>query len=224
MEFPACALAHILFKFISLRASMKRAELDDPAAILQRLCLIEGDLLNWLEALPHYWTFTTKTSSERAATVFGGQLHTYRNIWISRTWSHFRWTRILVHETIQQQLAVLPVWSASDFPGLQLESVTILRQMATDICVSVPFHLCSYNPQTDQTVPRPEIMGSFDLLWPLTVVAGSEYVSDDMQAWVIELLEGIGHTMGIKHAFVLASTAKERRQRAAGKAIERDSC
>lgn len=219
MEFPACALAHILFKLISIRASIKRGELDNPVDILQRLCVLEGDLTNWIEALPEYWTFKTTNTSERSTNTFASQIHTYQNIWISRQWSHFRWTRILVHETIQQQLAMLPVSSVSDFPGLQFQSLAILRQMATDICVSAPFHLCNENTQPDKTVPRPEIMGSFDLIWPLTVVTSSEYVSQDMQIWVMELLEGIGHTMGIKHAFVLASTAKERHQKASKKAI-----
>ena len=220
MEFPACKLAHILFNFVSLRASVRGGELEDPVSILQMLCLIEGDLSDWLECLPAHWTFTTERTAGKSANIFGGQHHTYQNIWISRIWSHFRWTRLMVHEGIQNKFSQLPNTGASDSLSLQTQSLTILRQMATDICVSVPYHLCVHATQPDNSVPRPEIMGSFDLLWPLTVVASSKYVSEEMRTWVMQLVEGIGHTMGVKHAFELAALAKVRLHRAPRIVIE----
>jgi hypothetical protein len=211
-ECPACVLAYTLFKFISLCASIKKKELRVPAKIVERLLQIEADLTKWIEDLPPHWFFITKDADGSSACTFGGQLHAYHDMWISRIWSHYRWTRIVVHETIQQNISKMPVGWALNFASQQLESVAILRQMATDICVSVPFHLCHYNTQADKTLPRPEIIGAFDLLWPLTVVASSGYVSEDMYIWVVNLLEAIGHTMGIKQALMLVSTVKARRK------------
>jgi hypothetical protein len=211
IEFPACALACTLFKFVSLRASIKRKELDEPVVILHEFFVIESYLANWLENLPPGWDFTTFDAFERSRTSFGGQLQSYRDIWISRIWSHYRWMRIMVNESIQQYLAQLPIRVALTFAKRRPQSVTIIRQMATDICVSVPFHLCHYNTQPDKTLPRPEINGAFDLLWPLTVVASSEYVSQDMHIWAMNVLESIGRTMGIKQAFVLISSVKSQR-------------
>ena len=150
IEFPACALAYTLFKFISLRASIKKKELEEPVVILHELFLIESDLAKWLENLPSSWDFTRFDSFERSGTSFGGHLHCYRDIWISRIWSHYRWTRITVQESIQHHLAELPIQVALTFANRQFQSVTILRQMATDICVSVPFHLCHCNIQPEE--------------------------------------------------------------------------
>lgn len=212
MEFPACALAHTLFKFVCIRAAIKKAEVVESTEILEKLLHVEAELTKWIENLPSSWAFTTKDALECPGNVFGSQLHSYHDIWISRYWSHYRWMRIVVHETIIQHLAKLPLSHALNLTGQQLQSVAIITEMVMDICVSVPFHLCNHNTQADKTLPRPEIIGAFDLLWPLTVVVNSEYVSEDRCIWAVNLLESIGYTMGIKQALVLASTVKSRRR------------
>lgn len=106
----------------------------------------------------------------------------------------------------------MPVRSALNFASQQLESVAILMQMATDICVSVPFHLYNCNTQANRALPGPKVISALDLLRPLTTVASSGYVTEDMYIWVVNLLKAVGHTMGIKQALVLVSTVKARRQ------------
>lgn len=212
LEFPACCLVNILFQFVSFRAAIKRKEIEDPEEILQGALVIDHDLEKWHTTLPPTWKFETIISTDKSDPITGGKSHFYWDIFISRAWSHYRWIRILLQDLMLKYLDGVPISSIIDTREQRLRSIAIIRQTSSDIGVSVSFHLCHFNTQLEPSLPRPEIIGAFDLVWPLKVVANSIYVSDEMHAWTVRVLQAIGNRMGIRQAQVWASEVQARRR------------
>jgi hypothetical protein len=211
IEFPACLLVRTLFKFICLRAAIRKGDSIAPTSIVNQLREFESELIIWARDLPRSWIFTTDHASSWAGPA-GIPPHVYHDTWISRVWSHYRWIRISVHEAILEHLPRAPDQAISTIASQRLSSVSIIRHMAADICASVPFHLSNYNALKNQIFPHPDIVGAFDLMWPLAVVSGSEYVEEDVHTWAACVLDTIGKGMGIKQSLLLVSVAKSRRK------------
>jgi hypothetical protein len=209
-ERPAANLVAIISRFVDLHASVHRRELSDPETIVYRALVCEAELAQWSQQIPNSWKFWTVTEpgAEEDISQESDQNHT--NVWLARVWMHHRWARILVHDIILTQLAILSPFPP-EFVGQRSRSVSVTREMATNICDSVASQFL--DQQSQMAIPDARVIarmsGIFSLLFPLAVAGGALGVPVDLHAWVIGTLERIGNRMGVKQAMALIPITKK---------------
>jgi hypothetical protein len=149
--------------------------------------------VRWTESLPEDFIFTNVPESVEH--IPGGRHHTYKTLWIARTWNMYRCARILVNEVRIRCLSGLNV----DFGYLVLpelhKSSTILTILCSDICASIPAQ-----SESDSIIAAVGL----SLLWPLYVVATTTNVSAQMRGWVILKLREISSKTAILQGSALA--------------------
>ncbi|GKZ42806.1 hypothetical protein AbraIFM66951_002739 [Aspergillus brasiliensis] len=121
--------------------------------------------------------------------------------------------------------------------GLLRECQQTSRQLVEDILASVPFHLgsvvddshvnktfsdqnsgSSSDADRHRTSRPPQLSsaspsgvpaaGGFALMWPLLIAADSGYASKELRSWIIDCLDKIGNSMGIKQALAMAQLVR----------------
>lgn len=208
---PVSSLAEIIIRFVDLRGSIRSGETTDASTIIGDALLLETDLAEWRAALPSAWDYETRIAAETDGAFFGtynGEYHIYKDYWIARMWDHYRWTRIMVHELILKYLENLPLPYAEKAEQQQ-ESLAIISHLACHICASVWSQLCLPDP----SIPRsaPQLTSVFILLWPLRVAGSAVGVPETLHEWVLQFVENIGETMGIRQTKMVVITTKKQR-------------
>jgi len=126
-------------------------------------------------------------------------------------WDHYRWTCILVHELILTRLILLPSISP-DMYDQQTQSLRIISYLASHICASIASQLYWPNPNIPGPGWNSQLTSVFMLLWPLKVAGSAIGVSNALHEWVIDVLENIGQTMGIRQTRVVVFTTIMQRE------------
>lgn len=207
---PVASLTEIIIQFVDLHASVRQGQATDANAIIQDALSLDNALEEWKAALPPAWKYRVVISSEAQGT-YDGQYHIYSDHWIARMWDHYRWTRILVHELILTHMILLPSLPI-ELCDQQPQSLAIISHLASRICASVSSQL--YRPNT--TIPGPgsnsQLTSVFMLLWPLKVAGSAIGVPEALHEWVLDVLDNIGQTMGIRQTKVVIFTTVMQRE------------
>ncbi|GFF46730.1 uncharacterized transcriptional regulatory protein YKL222C [Aspergillus udagawae] len=212
-------LIYIIGQLANLRADVRQKYMTDNQEILAAAYDIEAELLAWLASLPPDFSYTTveNTYSDaafkrlcRGILPYNNQYHIYSDLWICHTWNQYRCARIIVSEIILSCLRRLFVKSAGASPSelqshcFKIRSTT--RQLATDICASVPYHFgvgSTGESQTGSVHINESHTAGLVLLWPLVMAGASEGKNHPLRKWGIDCLRLIGHGMGIDQALAL---------------------
>jgi hypothetical protein len=206
---PVASLTEIIIRFVDLHASVRQGEAVEADAIIRDALLLDNALEEWKAALPPAWKYRVVISAEAQGT-YDGQYHIYSDHWIARMWDHYRWTRILVHELVLTHLILLPSLP-TELRDQQAKSLAIISHLASRVCASVSSQL--YHPS--RTIPWPEsnsqLTSVFMLLWPLKVAGSAIGVPEALHGWVLDVLENIGQTMGIRQTKVVIFRTKMQR-------------
>ncbi|PKY05950.1 hypothetical protein P168DRAFT_250959 [Aspergillus campestris IBT 28561] len=208
-------LISIAGRLSNLRADINCKVLADQGEILTAAYAIEAELMAWLASLPAEFLYTTVEDPTPVAVTMGwgpapwnNRHHIYSDLWICNTWNQYRCARIIVSEIILSCLrrlatgATVPAELQSHCSRIRGTS----RQVATDICASVPFHFGVDNFTTKPSLYFPvhqSYLGGLMLLWPLVLAGATEDRQHPMRKWVIGCLRFIGHSMGIDQALAL---------------------
>ncbi|KAI9932179.1 hypothetical protein MW887_009689 [Aspergillus wentii] len=146
---------------------------------------------------------------------YGNQYHSYRDFRVSNVWNQYRCARILNCEIILNCLGKLSSKSATGWSTELKSHMSSLRvtarQMAIDICATIPFHFGAGAPNDSEEsfVPDNEsYIGGLVIQWPLFIAAASEAKNHPLRKWVIGCLKAIGHTMGINQAFAVVDIVR----------------
>lgn len=214
---------YITGQLSNLRAEIISGGLTDTGEILSRAYSMEAALTAWVASAPPEFLYTTieypsqpprsrsswSTTSGCTPPLYNNSYHLYNDLWTCHTWNQYRYSRILLCEIIIGCLRRISQ-PAGPAPGKDLQrQCTGLRKtsrdLASDICASVPYHLGADTPLcSGRGIPASQTyIGAMLLLWPLAVAGATECRAHPMRQWVIESLNLVGHAFGIDQALAV---------------------
>ncbi|KAB8274354.1 hypothetical protein BDV30DRAFT_209297 [Aspergillus minisclerotigenes] len=214
-------LIGIAGRLSNLRADINMGLLVDPHEILSAAYGIEAELMGWIAALPPEFLYTNvegPTLSDISSNMWGqgphpynNKYHVYNDLWTCHTFNQYRCARIIVSEIILTCLRQLSLnVPAAAISNDLLEHCTRLRnttrQLANDICASVPYHFSVGNIPTgpfDSLPVNQSYVAGLLLLWPLVLAGATESLNHPLRKWVISCFRLIGHSMGVDQALAL---------------------
>ncbi|KAL4883178.1 hypothetical protein BJY04DRAFT_216478 [Aspergillus karnatakaensis] len=174
---PAWVLEETMIKLAKFRADVKNGGIHCSQSIVNIALQIEDELLTLSNQLPSGRRFEFSGASQE----WKGQPLTYHRVypdpWIAYIWNYTSSCRLLLHQEIQNQLAMDSNLMCRG-PQPCLQSSLVIRQMVLDICASVPQYCgelsekATRRPESSATTgfvpsPVPTIAGVYFLVWPL---------------------------------------------------------
>ncbi|RLL97115.1 hypothetical protein CFD26_106349 [Aspergillus turcosus] len=213
-------LIYIIGQLANLRADVRLKYMTKAQEILAAAYDIEAELLAWLASLPPEFSYSTveNTLSDaafkklcRGILPYNNRYHIYNDLWICHTWNQYRCARVMVSEIILSCLRRLFVKSAGARIPSELQSQfrkirSLSRQLAAEVCASVPYHFGIGNTgeiHSDSVPINESHTAGLVLLWPLVVAGATEGKNHPLRKWGIDCLRLIGHGMGIDQALAL---------------------
>lgn len=204
----------ILIELNNLAAEVDTAELDNDLeenlrAFIEKALHVDANLTSWAMSLNPSWQYTVVEDDSPShlgnhtyfPTNYGAEYHVYQDFNVASMWNHYRQTRIVVNEMIRTMS--LRLWEVDRAPECEqtiLQSMAIVKQMASDICASV-----SYCFKYFRTI----FAASLRLLWPLFVAAKAMGTEPTTREWILLTLDRIGSTTGIQQAINMSQFIKK---------------
>jgi hypothetical protein len=215
----AATLSSITHRLVNIQAEVKKQNpLYDPPSVFQATLALDAELEAWNDQLPETWRFTTKSVPADSEFIYGGkvvykgQMHVYHDLWTSRVYNNYRWTRLLVNELLIVYLSELEMHT-NEATSQKLRSLEIVNQLAEELCTSVSAQFDRYTLQQACNKQIPPMSGCFLLLFPLAVAGSGIGVSEELHLWTIQMLEVFGNQMGISQALDMIPIMKVQRRR-----------
>jgi hypothetical protein len=205
---PGWKLSGVIVDFSIFRAAVRDRKMTSPREIVEKALELDRRLTETHADLPVEFKFQTVISIDQQDVVWDGYYHKYDNYWAAQIWNGMRICRILLHETIQEQirvgsLAPVPVFTDAEVNTQNAKSITILLQLQADILASVPQHLAAANGLEQRSLLDASL--GYFILWPLYVVGIMELTTEPLKKWVVNRLHFMADSVGISQARVLAS-------------------
>ncbi|PWY85982.1 hypothetical protein BO70DRAFT_312204 [Aspergillus heteromorphus CBS 117.55] len=219
-------LMKIVAKFCDLQADIRTGIISDSSEILSIARAIDSELedLTGTFSSEFVYALCTRPPSHPPPPAtngynfayYHGTYHMYQTLWACNVWNNYRYVRILVNTVI---LSHLPPVAPAAQSGPEYESFRAqcvrprdrMRQLATDICCSVPFKFgVAGHEEMDGVDPVMTRAGTgFTLLLPLYVAVLVDGVSSPIYTWVMNCFHVIGRVMGIHTAVALMEMLKD---------------
>ena len=204
---PAWRHSKTIIDFTIFRAAVREAKLVGPREIVAEALAIDRRFVADYATLPEEWHYEVVYSDETPELIWNGSYHVYKQNWIAHIWNGMRVCRIMLHETIRDQLlsastAITPIFTEDEIAAQNASSLNVMLQMRADILASVPHE----NPLAFNGKPISLLEGSraYFVLWPLYLCGAMDVTTEPIRNWVIARLRSIGESVGIKQAFVVA--------------------
>ncbi|KAF6814399.1 C6 finger domain-containing protein [Colletotrichum sojae] len=143
---PNWRLSGPIYRVMQLRYDIKRGNIRQKDAIINRLVKLDQEFVDIISDLPESWMYRRVALSQFHPAVFDGfNCHVFPALTLAATWNGVRSIRILVHETIIGELFDCfrghDILSWSEEAKLQLSrSVDMLDRLRDAILASVPQH------------------------------------------------------------------------------------
>lgn len=143
---PSWKLADPIYRALQTRYDIKCGLITDLDEIVQRLTDIDAEFADLLSSLPNNWAYRSVLLARDNPAVFGRHCHIYPGLQQVTLWNGLRTVRMLLHETILEQLytyaATLPSVSTLSLPYQQLlaKTMSMLEILGDAIIASVPQH------------------------------------------------------------------------------------
>ncbi|KAL9598160.1 MAG: hypothetical protein Q9219_004657 [cf. Caloplaca sp. 3 TL-2023] len=221
--------ADLVVEFASLRENLQRNGLSDVEAI-RAFRALDAKFVNAGVEAPPAWQFKTVHVQVKTSHHFQSFHHIHAADNVAHVWHTLRLTRILLNELICSKCLDCQKSHGSDLdmPAIHRSAVSAIKEMATDICASLPPYLsdpresspdASSKQETSNAASRPEkqyesSIGQPDLtkrlpvyrfIYPLFVTARSPAVSPSLKKWVIEQLRFIADRYSMENAMAVAN-------------------
>ena len=205
---PSGRLSCLVSQFCNLRVMLREKVIAEQSTIIAMMLKLDTELSLWTLPLSKDWDYTIIETTDEIEGVYERSYHVYSDFSRAGLWNNYRSVHITLLEEFLHQLDKADASSplASGQAMIQMyrqRSHELIRQLATDICASVPFHL---------THPHPRIAPAgaiFFLLWPLFVAGAAEAVPHALHLWVLNRLDYIKDITGIGLARSLANFVRK---------------
>lgn len=227
---PGDTLTDYCMDFAHIRAQLRLGTISTINAIAAA-SRIENDMIRWGVETPQVakmWRFQ-ETRLPDSPHFWNGTVHTFenQNAPTSSTWNFWRSMRILLSRT-QESLAQRVHLPPAERERQQMHIRTVRRQMADDICATVPVALGHAN----KAIAQCTLITAYGSIWPLFFagtcalerveekwwMVGAEHVAAHKRyaasaaaaqaAWVIGRMEYISREIGLRWAEGVAAVLK----------------
>ncbi|KAF2623478.1 hypothetical protein BU25DRAFT_414242 [Macroventuria anomochaeta] len=163
-----------------------------PSEVIEATQRMEAKYIAIISNLPACWQYEEEALEEAHRGVYGKTVHHYASNRSAQFWNSYRMTRILLNGVMHGHLRYL----RSPNSSLLAQAKRNARQMAADICASVPQFTNSEHFS---------IASAATLLWPLSTVRSSDLVGQDLREHAEGRLKFLGHELRIPQAEKVAS-------------------
>lgn len=198
--------AGIIIDFTIFRAGIRDSRIVGPRNVVNGCLEIDKRFAEVFSRVPKEFRYETVYTDENPDLVWNGMYHVYSEHWSAQIWNGTRTCRILLGETIRDQLiadakSLVPSFSPEESEAIKRDSMVVSMQCQRDILASVPQHT-SAQDSADPALMLTGARGNF-ILWPLYLVGVMDLSSNEVRAWVSQRLCGIGDEGGINQARLL---------------------
>ncbi|RAK95514.1 Zn(II)2Cys6 transcription factor domain-containing protein [Aspergillus ibericus CBS 121593] len=211
-------LVKVVAKFSELQADIREGIISDSTEIVSIAMAIDSELELFASTVSAELSYATSAwhgdvvSREKDGDNFShyqGSYHIYQSTWACNIWNNYRYMRILVNDVILTHASN----AQKSQPGMEHDSFMnrcvrirgLMRQLAVDICCSVPFKFGVAGRDGKSVFDSVTTMTGtgFTLLLPLFVAALVGGVSSPIHDWAMRCFNVIGRAMGIDTALIL---------------------
>jgi hypothetical protein len=212
---PAWPLSQNIFDFCSFRAAVRESTLVGPRAVIARGLEIDRQFVESFAKLPKEWQFKVVYTDDTPDLVWNGKYHIYTENYMGHIWNGMRVCRIMLHETIRDQLlsastAITPIFTELEIAAQNEGSLHAMLEMRADILASVPHHT-PFSAYGSKPVSLLEGSRAYFVIWPLYMCGAMDVTTQPIRDWVIARLRAIGEAVGIRQAFVVADLLTQQR-------------
>ena len=214
---PIWRVADTIIDFTSFRADVRECRLVGPREVINMALEIDQRFITSFTDPPDDWGYETIFTDEAPDLVWNKAYHRFRHNWAPPIWNGMRTCRIMLHETIRDQLlasasAMNPVYTADEADALESSSVSVCLEMGRDVMRSVPQQDPTQDPTRDPSQPKAVMAGTHHayILWPLYLVGGMDVASERVKQWVVRRLRIMSDEEGIRQAEVVAGFLEQR--------------
>ncbi|KAK5032589.1 hypothetical protein LTS07_003998 [Exophiala sideris] len=238
MSSPTAGSISEKYRIANVRAAAKEA-LSHPhntrdiearlLEILQEARELDADVARWARELPpscgyHVWRLDANGDAEQIIEVpditaappgfmqdSAQRMLTYVDVWFASLWAGHRTSRLMLNETM------LRIARRLNLPYAQQDATTIMQEMCTETCASIPFSLGDIQVRTDgmgrevlemnidSRTKKGAGAGAYFVVWSLRHVVSCEFASEAQVQSASEALVRVGAQYGIKQALTLAN-------------------
>ncbi|OOF98035.1 hypothetical protein ASPCADRAFT_141883 [Aspergillus carbonarius ITEM 5010] len=220
-------LVKVVAKFSELQADIREGIISDSTEIIAIAMAIDSELAHFASTVSAEFSYATGTWPDDAPSRekdegnfshFQGSYHIYQSTWACNVWNNYRYIRILVNNVILKHLGSVarksqPIVEHGSFKDECVRIRGLARQLATDICCSVPYKFgiagCAAKNVVDSVTNQTGT--GFTLLLPLFVAALVDGVSSPIHDWAMRCFNIIGRAMGIDTALTLIKLLENHR-------------
>lgn len=214
-----------LTRLANLRAAVKAGEISSTFEVLRMALDLRDDLTSFELSIKANYNIQTVINRKGSSGflppefVYGDNFHIFPDFYAVNLWNGYRAGRITLSGTIFPAFFELEALSSptNPLPCEIYEKIEQerrdMRQIALDICASVPFSLEMVRWDLGVLTVNPAgacALGGFLLLWPLYLAAEAAHDMPDVRLWIIGRLEYITHTFGINQGAWMAGVLKNR--------------
>lgn len=203
---PIWIVTGAIIDFCSFRSEVREGTLAGPRETVKKALEIDQRFVEAFSNLPPDWEYESIFTDENPHLVWNKVYHHFQNDWVPPMWNGMRTCRIMLQETIRDQLLCSasspnPVFTPAEADAQESRSVSICIDMGRDVMRSVQQHRTG-----DPTRPRSVLAGSHHayIVWPLYLVGGMDVSTERVKEWVVNRLRIMSDEEGIKQAGVVA--------------------
>ena len=207
-DLPTSQLGMLAFEVCSLRTKMADDYDEDESINLEYFLTLGSKLAAWPESLPEEWDYQRIEDKRLRDDLYDNLYHVYPDFAIASIWNHYRCVYFMFNQALLEFLDHQERRSPFGF-GLHPQTdryrqraLSIIDELASDMCASVPFHLTGARSQP------PPIAARSLILWPLYVVGLAKGRPAAQRRWVINQLVQIRQTAGLPLAMSMAQVLK----------------
>lgn len=208
MSKTAWKSSNAIIDFTIFRAATRNCEIVGTRNIFEKARAIDQRFEDIFSTVPNEFQYRTVYTDENPHLVWNGFYHVYTQHWTAQVWNGVRTCRIILNETLRDQMlvdstAMNPIFSPEEREMQCQASVAIMMECRHGILASVPQHT-SFQ---DSIEPASLLEGSrgYFILWPLYLVGIMDVAELEVREWVVQRLRGIADFAGISQARVLAN-------------------
>jgi hypothetical protein len=140
---PSWRVVEPIYRALQIRHDIKEGVITDRDEIIEKLLDIEDEFAAIVAQLPTSWRYRRGQLAKANPEVMGKRCHIYANLAQATTWNGMRTMRMLLHETIVEQLSANVDTPAelSTWDQLRLaRAIGLLHRLGEAIVESVPQH------------------------------------------------------------------------------------
>lgn len=194
----------------SIEAVERAVFLEDLQEILQQCLDVDADLRRWPLNLPGDYDYVVKEDS--AAPIldeglfYSGTVHIYNSLRHATAWNRWRGCRLIINKLMSKMSAwvrsISDPESASYGSDPRLaETRTVTRQLADDICASVPFHFGvvsrkAFDVSTEDVIADVAGAQVYPLVWPCTLTSVTPEIPDVQRRFVKNIFSILSQVTG----------------------------